>query len=78
MDAVLLLGIGLGLRHGTDPDPLAAIGVGPWTLILTGTLNLGRMLVDVQAHLPADPHAFRTKACVISEQVYAAQSVIGS
>lgn len=84
MDAVLVMGVALGLRHGTDPDHLAAIdgltrlrpnpangiffalghgltvtllavgigqvvagrlsAIGPWTLILIGALNLGRML----------------------------------
>lgn len=84
MDPVLLMGVALGLRHGTDPDHLAAIdgltrlrpkrangvlfalghgltvillavgigrmtaghlsAVGPWTLILIGTLNLWRMV----------------------------------
>jgi high-affinity nickel-transport protein len=84
MDAVLVMGVALGLRQGTDPDHLAAIdgltrlrpnpangvffalghgltvillavgighlvagrlsAVGPWTLILIGTLNLWRMV----------------------------------
>jgi high-affinity nickel-transport protein len=84
MDPVLLMGVALGLRHGTDPDHLAAIdglsrlrpnrangvffalghgltvillavgighviaghlsAVGPWTLIVIGTLNLWRMI----------------------------------
>lgn len=92
MDAVLVMGVALGLRHGTDPDHLAAIdgltrirphpangvffalghgltvtllavgighviagrwsGVGPWTLILIGMLNLWRM-VRGKANSPA-------------------------
>jgi nickel/cobalt transporter (NiCoT) family protein len=84
MDPVLLMGVALGLRHGPDPDHLAAIdglsrlrpnrangvffalghgltvillavgighviaghlsAVGPWTLIVIGTLNLWRMI----------------------------------
>jgi len=84
MDPVLLMGVALGLRHGTAPDHLAAIdgltrlrpnrangvffalghgltvvllavgighviaghfsAVGPWTLIVIGTLNLWRMI----------------------------------
>lgn len=93
MNSSLLVGAALGMRHGTDPDHLAAIDgltrirprstngiffalghgiivillavgighmiagrlafLGPWTLILIGTVNLVRMLRRAQPAKPA-------------------------